>query len=767
MLHVMKKCLILTIILFTLGTFSFAQENIGIGKWRDHFSYQNIYQVISAENRVYGVAKKGLFYYDKEDYTINRVNKISELSDIGISTAAYDKRTKTLVVAYTNSNIDLVVHDNTYNISDIKRKDISGDKSIYHIRFHDKKAYLACGFGIVVIDLQRKEIQDVYYLGENGNNITITDVAFTDSLIVAGTKSGLRQAPKDHKFLNISTNWSIVTDPSIEGKHITALEVLNNQLIITENNANNTIHIYRQIDDKSFIKWRSGYINSIKVSSGKLLISDCNSVRIYNSNYQLTDSIISGDYWLNNIYAYDAEIENNALFIGNNWAGIIYFPNYKNKEAHSLMPSGPTSDNIFKIVSYQDRIYACPGGIQKFIPASMGIFQNNEWKNLSGNIKDTIWDITDVVVDPKDKDKLYASSWSSGIVEISNNTVQQLYNEQNSEGAIVRHSSGTVRIGCVAIDENKNLWYCNSLEPNVLGVRKADGSWKSFYTNNVIKESDIYRLMIDSMYSYKWFFGRENKIYIHNGVDKIAYINPNNGSKLETSQINCIVQDHNNEIWIGTDKGIKVIYNFSEAFSNGGHGEMSPISCNNILYSENGNVEYLLAYENITSIAVDGANRKWIGTASGGIFLISASGDEQLLHFSSANSPLISNKISCIGIQGESGEVFIGTDKGLVSYRGTATYANATPEETIQVFPNPVRPEYTGPIAIKGFTRDALVHITNASGHVIYSTQALGGQAVWYGKNHSGARVASGVYYVFASDKNGKNRSIGKVLFMK
>ena len=200
-------------------------------------------------------------------------------------------------------------------------------------------------------------------------------------------------------------------------------------------------------------------------------------------------------------------------------------------------------------------------------------------------------------------------------------------------------------------------------------------------------------------------------------------------SKLETSTVNYLVQDRSNELWIGTDKGIKVIYNTSNAFANGGHGEMAPISCNNILYSEDDKVEYLLAYENISCIAVDGGNRKWIGTAAGGIFLLS--------------------------------------DNGLVSYNGTATYANSKPNTEVYAYPNPVRPEYNGNIAIKGLTRDALVHISDVSGKVVFSTQSEGGQAIWNGKNAEGNRVASGVYYVFASDKYGKNRSVAKILFIK
>ena len=194
---------------------------------------------------------------------------------------------------------------------------------------------------------------------------------------------------------------------------------------------------------------------------------------------------------------------------------------------------------------------------------------------------------------------------------------------------------------------------------------------------------------------------------------------------------------------------------------------MSPVTCSNITITNGEFYEYLMAYEGITAIAVDGANRKWVGTSSGGLYLLSATGLEQLEHFTAENSPLFSNRIITLGIQPRTGEVYIGTDKGLQVYRSTATYADAEPQEEVYAFPNPVRPNYDGPIAIKGFTRDALVHITDAAGHTVYSTRALGGQAIWNGRTLNGERVAAGVYYVFASDAEGGHRSVAKILVVR
>lgn len=757
-----------TIILTAICGIVFSQ-NIGIGKWRNHFSYAKIYKTVVAHNRVYAQAKLGLFYYDIEDGSINKLSKTEGLSDVGISTIAYDKQTNCLAIAYKNSNIDLIINNVIYNISDIKRKEISGDKAIYNISFYNGKAYLSCGFGIAVVDITRKEIADVYYLGQNGTYMKINDVAFTATNIVAATDNGILSISKQEPFPNIAANWT----HSLDSEHISDLDVCNNKLLITIQHNTDSNSIYTYTPEEQYELWISGNIKSVSVSEKNVTISEYNKINIYNHNLELQTTVNNANEpWFEMAALYATVGYNNELWIGHEWGGMILYPNYNSNNIMPIMPNGPENDDVYNLSGYGNGVLLSPGSRRGdyFVEANVATFQNNEWINLNGSLcKDTSWNILDVVIDPANKKKMFATSWRNGVLEIEDNTAINVYNAANTDNVLSAYISGnyySVRIGACASDKEKNIWFTNSLNKNGLAVRRKDGTWQAFNTQAMVT-NEIYRLMIDSLYSYKWFYGQGNRIYVHDGQDRMAYINPNNGSKLETSTVNYLVQDHSNELWIGTDKGIKVIYNTSNIFANGGHGEMAPISCNNILYSEDNKVEYLLAYENISCIAVDGGNRKWIGTTTGGIFLLSDNGLEQLEHFTSINSPLPSDKIIAIGIAPESGEVFIGTDNGLVSYKGTATYADSKPNDEVYAYPNPVRPGYNGNIAIKGLTRDALVHITNVSGKVVFSTQAEGGQAIWNGKAADGTRVASGVYYVFASDKYGKNRSVAKILFIK
>ena len=749
-----------------LGGTTLAQ--VGIGKWRDHFSYRTTYRVIPAKERIYAQGALGLFYFDTEDYTINKLTKVEGLSDVGISATAYDNETGYLAIGYTNSNIDLVLNDRVYNLSDIKRSDISGDKNIYSIRFRKGKAYLCCGFGVAVVDLDRKEIADIYRLGTDGTSLKVNDIAFFDGKIVAALDSGLVMADESQRFLNIFTYWSHDSLSALKDRRITSIECLGEKLFAVVTDSTNTA-VYTTTDLVTFDRWLAGEIHSVRVGDNKIAVATADSAFVYNPDLSLFAKYGYTD-WAS-IEVNDAIVYKSTIWMAHKWAGLTFIEFRRPNILRCALPQSPFYSDCQRFLPISDGMYIAHGSISGgyYLPAQMSLYRNNEWTTLNRNAAlDTCLDIVDIVVDPKDKNHLYACSWENGILEIRNNTVTDVFTEVNTGNAINRlelDDYNPTRTGAAAVDKDNNFWFTNSMQNRALVVRKKDGTWANFETNTGSEE--INKLMIDSVYNYKWFIGTANRIYVHDGVNRFAYVNPNKGSKLTTSKVNCIAQDHDNEIWIGTEKGIKVIYSTSNAFANGGNGGESPISCNNILYSEGDKIEYLLAYESVTSIVVDGANRKWIGTSTGGLYLLSSNGLEQLEHFTSANSPLLSDKILSLAIMPWTGELFIVTDKGMCSYRATATYAFDEPMDDIHAFPNPVRPDFDGVIAIKGFTRNGIVHITDAAGNVVYATTSNGGQAIWNGCTQSGKRVASGVYYVFASSDDGSMRSATKILIIR
>lgn len=769
-----KRLFILYLLLASVVVSSHAQ--LAVGKWRDHLSYSSCYRVEEASDRIYCSSADGLFYYDLDDHTVNRLSKATNtrLSDVGISTFAYDEQTTNVVVAYKNANIDIIKDDKVVNINDIKRSNIGGNKNINNISFFNHKAYLACAFGVVVVDMNRDEISETYYLGNEGSSININDIVFTDSLIVAATDSGIYYAPKRSQLLNIYSSWSRDNGSLLVGQRVLRLGVDDKGHLLAMADVAGDTALYRDNGNMAFAPLVASDVKNFKISHGQVAVCLKNRVDIYDADGIRKASLADVD-WMN-MEANDALLtKDGRLWVAHNWASLVTLF-LDGTGLQNFSPEGPWNSNAYRVVSFDSTLYLCPGGHRTtyagvYNAADVYSYKNDKWQKLedTDGILAGKTDVIDVAVNPRDKKQMMVAAWGNGILEVNDNKVTAFYDDQNSDGALVRYRQGSYSVvltGGVAYDKKGNLWVTNSLVDAALAVRYADGKWKGFNTMGVVT-SDIDRIIWDSINDLKLFWGRQNRIFVHDGDKKIAYIDPNNGAKLQTSTVNCVAQDHSGQLWIGTNKGIKVSYTLTKAFANGGNGEMSPVTCSNILFNENGITEYLMAYENVSCIAVDGANRKWVGTSTGGLYLLSANGLQQLEHFTAANSPLFSDKIISVAVMPWSGEVFVITDRGVQSYRGTATYAFDAPMEDIHAFPNPVRPDYDGTIAIKGFTRNAIVHITDAAGNTVYSTRAAGGQAVWDGRTHEGKKVASGVYYVFASAEDGTMRSATKILIVR
>ena len=771
----MKRCVLFLLLMAAALTTPRATGQMAIGTWRDCLDLGIVYSVEVVGHEVYAAGRNGVlrYHYDRKECTT--LSKSWGLSDVGVAKMVYDVPTASLVLAYHNSNIDIVQDGTVYNVSDIKRSDIVGDKDMYGIVCRDRLAYFCTGFGIVVVDLDRHEIRDTYRIGEGGRDVLVYSLAFAGDSIYAATAEGVKRISATERHLGISERW--VVDSSFNGYTVTMLASFNNRLVAAGYTSDPDSKVLLAATDTGYAALDTGSFHSLRVGGGLLTVSSHEGVTRYNSAMQLVDRFTTFSDWAD-MPAWDAvSLDDGSVWAAHTWVGLVCF--YPGGCYYAEVNSPNTDDNVYRLVPTPGRMMLCAGGhtstyANTWLSANLNIATGRQWtelNRLNGMLNDR-FDVVDAIVNPNDTTEIFIDCWgyNGGIGLVRDNKVVAFYDQSSTGGALQNYTVGgysTLLVGAMTFDKEGNLWVLNSHSANALVRRSTNGTWSNCSTVGLSSMLQVDKLIYDSINDFFWFSGRENMIYVHDGKSRMAKVNPNSGSKLLTETVNAMVQDMDGNIWIGTNKGIKVIYDASRAFANGGEGQTSAVNCSNITITNGDFYEYLMAYENVTSIVVDGANRKWVGTASGGLYLLSPNGMEQLQHFTAANSPLFSDKIVTIAVQPRSGEVYIGTDYGVQVYRSTATYAEAVPEEHIYAFPNPVRPGYTGKVAIKGFTRNALVHITDAAGHTVFSTQALGGQAIWNTCTDNGEPVASGVYYVFASDAEGGNRSVAKVLVIR
>lgn len=776
---------------FFIGGNSFCQ--LAIGQWRDHLSYKKGISITQSDSLIYCATESGVFSLSKSDYSIDRLSKISGLSDVGVNTLRYNDYNQTLLIAYKNANIDLINGSAIYNISDIKRKLITAIKTIHNIHYRNELAYLACGFGIVVLDMNKREIIDTYLIGTNNGYINVRDITSDANFLYAATDSGVYSASLSAPNLADFNYWN--KSSGLPAGIYNSIAVLNGMLYtnLSKNlmggfppNSDtiysfNGINWYKPIADASY---DNATLEKMEVFNNELVVAFSANVDFFDINGNRTKRIHSGLDPSHSIEPRQAIVEtgnSKTTWIADNANGIT-----KNYDIFSGMyyfyPNGPNTSKVYSMSISNEDIWITRGDrgvtwVGTYNVAEAYKFSNENWSSVTGTsgggtfsvpALDTMRDIVSIAIDPANKEHVYLGTLGAGLVELNNGSFANLWNETNSalqsRGDANYHWVGVFGM---AYDDTGNLWITNCYANNPLVVRKkTDSSWLSFNFSGIVTTPTISQIIINQ-YNQKWMvLPRENGgilVFDENGTwgtgddkKKRLFTGVGNGN-LPSNEITCLAEDHDGEIWVGTNKGIAVFYCPEQVFSSSG------CEAQQILIEQDGHTQILLETEVISAIAVDGANRKWIGTYNSGVYLMSEDGTSQVQHFTVDNSPLLSNEIRSIVINPKTGEVYFGTAEGIISYRNDAT-EGLTDYTDVYVFPNPVQPGYEGPIAITGLMENVDIKITDISGSLVYQTKALGGQAIWYGKNFKGENAHSGVYMVFCSNDDGSKTYIAKIL---
>ncbi len=768
-----------------------AQELGAIGKWRDHFSYVNAVAVTEAGSAIYCASSTGAFKFDRNTEEIERLTKVNALSDVGINGLAWNDDLQMLLVHYTNGNLDLISSSSSHNMSDIKRSSLLGDKSINAIHCEGSLAYLSCGFGIVVVDLAGREVRETWFIGPGGSQVQVNQLTMTADSIYAATNSGLFVASRFAPNLASFSSWRPRTDMGggVIAGPFNAVVYFNDRIMAnyaSAGDAPDTVLVLGQDDLWVRHEGLFGRKNrELRPShNGQYLTVT------HGADIQLLDASLNE---VNFLYGYvPTQISTEQSLFGSD--GRFWVADGQNGLVSSsggttgriIVPNGPRSPEAYRMAIEEGALYVATGAVA-------GNWTNTYSKNGVHHYIDGLWetdhpynnslmqglnsyggavnDIMAVAVDPNNGSRAFAGSWEEGLIEYSGRAPAMIHNVDNSGmSPVVGGSPDQINVAGVDVDDDGNVWVTNSGATNSIAVFTKNGQWYSFNPGSLLNGNYLVADILAASNGYKWVIrprGNALMVFNDNGTidntsdDQFMLVkNVEGAGGLPTPDVYSIAEDLDGEIWIGTNEGVAVIYDPTSVFSGG------PFDAQQILIEQDGNVQILFETEAISAIEVDGADRKWVGTQSSGVFLVSPDGRTQIHHFTAENSPIPSNVITSLAIDDRTGEVFIGTDRGIISYRSDATDGEAE-VSCASVFPNPVRSTHTGPIAVTGLMRDSEVKITDVSGNLVFRTTSLGGQAIWDGNNMGGERVATGVYLVFATDRTGAYKCNTKLLVVR
>jgi len=765
----MKKYFLIFLLLFVIPV-GFSQTK---KLWKGYFSYNEIKDLSEGNHKITAASENALFSKDLIGGAIKTTTTIDGLSGEDITAIYHSIEYKKTLVGYRNGLL-IVMNDadgTTRNVVDIINKSIPPNvKQINHFMEYEGILYLSCDFGIVQYNLKTLEFGDTYFIGDNGSQISVRQTAVFQNKIYAATFiNGIRSAAIDNPNLNDFSQWT-----RLDYNGWTAVEVLGNLMIAVSN----TGYLYRfQAGNFNQVTGLGAVSTDCRQSNDHFIITTANNVFIYNEALIQTAVIPISRLAIPEAAFSCATIIDETVFIGTVANGLFSAPLNNLSVFESLSPDGPllnaafsikaTTNNLWVVFGGYDRLYnpftyngynVNTYGISKF---SAGKWLNTPYEELLGAKA-----LVRIAVSPTNENTVYVSSYFNGLLKIENDVPTILYNPTNS-GLESRTPNETtnVKINGSAFDQAGNLWVTNSLVEKGLKVLQTNNSWKSYDVKAVLsspRDVEFGRLLVDKN-GTKWFVSRDDGLIAFNenyGTAPKSISTTEARGDLPSSDVRAIAIDNRNQLWIGMPKGLRVLSSVDAFLS---EEKMVPES---IVIRDGANFEELMYLKSISDIVVDGANNKWIGTADAGVFYMSYDGQKTIYQFNTDNSPLPSNSINDIDINSSTGEVFFATPKGIISFNGISTAASDN-LNNVFVYPNPVRPGFTGTVKISGLMDKANVKIADIEGNLVYETITEGGTIEWDTTAFGKYKVASGVYMILISAEDGIETKVKKVMIIR
>ena len=786
---------ITTVFLFLFAFSSYAQDFSAL--WQGYFSYHNIKDVAIGNNKVYGASENAIFTYDLSSNEMETITTIDGLSGQTITTIAYSEAYDLLLIGYENGLIEIVSgpENKILSVVDIVDKQTIPPnlKRINHFNISDRVAYVSTDFGISVYNLQGLEFGDSYFIGNGGSQISVKQTTILNNTIYAacGNNNAIKRAAQSNPNLIDYQQWQTLDNGSF-----VSVESVDNRLYAVKNNGviyEITNGVFTSVYNYSEVPVATKSVNN------NLIVTTKNQVYVYNSAFtQLATASLTSDY--DTLFT-SATVTNEHIYIGTSSLGILQKAIANPVGYEVIRPEGPLMNNAFKIEAGNNNVWVTYGdytvSYNPYPLSSHGLSHlvEDRWRNTPFDSLLTAVNLNYIAVNPFNPSQVFISACQQGILELNDEVPKILLDENNSglESLIIPDSPNekSVRQTGSQFDRNGLLWTLTCRVDKALkSYNPATGQWRGYSFKEIIQnplldELGFGDLAIDRN-GTKWI-GSFNKGligYNENG-NKIRNLNSEE-QNMPNNVVNAVAVDNNNQLWIGTIKGLRVLYNTASFF------EAANPTVREIVVLDDGIPQELMSNQYITDIKVDGSNNKWVGTLDAGIFYFSPDGQQTIYHFTTKNSPLPSNFIKDISIDAQNGKVYIATSKGLVSFYS----GGSKPEGELTnafAYPNPVRPEYdilgannlndiNKGVKIKGITENVNIKITDIEGNLVAEAQSRvnlrssrssynfaidGGTAIWNGKNLANNIVASGVYLIMISDLDSFETKVLKLLIIR
>lgn len=731
----------------------------------------------------------------KSNSLIRTYDRCSGLSDHKIAYIRYCRQTQTLLVVYENGNIDILDEDdNIVNLPQLRDASIAG-KTVNDVVIDGTRAYISTDFGLVVVDVAKCIIEGVYQM-----KMAVKSIAIGDKYCMIAAKDSVCSIP-------VSANFNDRRQIQTINRGTTFQRIVygsGHYFVSTTKRA----YTFDISDEGQIVSSRlvslassgSSYFTDMNYGGGHALLvrSDGHLLTLDTDNP--SGSAIE-DYEFSK-YLTGASYDGRRMYLSEGLDGFSVYEirdgEPQTTEVHGINVESPMRNLSYKAYYYGNRLYVTGGrnmaSVADYNSFTMSYRDGNRWYNIDEKgAQETLssqysnfrhWNAIDVAQDPNDPDHLFVSAFRNGLEEYRGGKFVKLYNSDNSPLSSILPDNANYYnyVSCSALryDSRGNLWLSQQQVGTILRVKKTDGTWVELHSDDI----DGGLLTDQMLFTSTGLGGQQIRLLAVNGWVNVglfgftvnddlsfsrtkhrnSWLNQG-GERIEFDEINCMMEDIDGSVWLGTEKGLYIIENVSQFFENG------TIQLKQIIINRNdgsGLADYLFDGIRITALVLDADGNKWVGTDGNGVYRISGDGQEEQYHFDTHNSPMPSNIINGIAVNRISGEIAICTMDGLALLEtGEVAPAAELDYDNILVYPNPVQPGYHGMVSIEGLTNNAEVKILSSSGQMVWYGTSVGGLCQWNGHARGGGRVASGIYHVVCSTEDGSEAVVARIVMMK